>query len=73
MSTRSKILKEFTQKRVYEVAKEIQVGRSYLSEVLAGKKQPSLKLCLSLQEATGIHYLYFLLPPKESVFFLMKA
>jgi hypothetical protein len=71
--SKSRVVKEITDKNLYEIASDVQIGKGYLSDVLNGKRQPSLKLCKSLQDATKIHYLYFLLPPREASLFLIKV
>jgi len=70
--SKSKVIKEITDKHLYEIASDVQVGKGYLSDVLNGKRQPSLKLCIALQKVTQIHYLYFLLPQREANLFLIK-
>lgn len=36
------------------LARDLSISRSYLSLIVAGKRQPSLSVALRLEEATGI-------------------
>lgn len=71
MLSKTRELKYLTQKNIYQIASEVNTGKSYLSDVLNGRRQASLGLCQELQRVTKIHYLYFLLPPKEAKLFLI--
>ncbi len=73
MLSRSRVVKEMTQKNIYEIAQDVHIGKSYLSDVLNGRRQASISVCQALQKATNIHYLYFLLPPREASLFLIKV
>jgi len=73
MLSKTRIVKQLTQKNIYQIASEVNIGKSYLSDVLNGRRQASIGLCQELQKVTKIHYLYFLLPPKEANLFLGKV
>jgi transcriptional regulator with XRE-family HTH domain len=73
MLNKSRVVKQITQKNICDIALDVNIGKSYLSDILNGRRQPSISVCKELQRVTRIHYLYFLLPPRESSLFLIKV
>lgn len=38
MLSKSRVVKQLTQKNIYEIASEVKIGKSYLSDVLNGRR-----------------------------------
>lgn len=68
--SRSKTIKDLGFK-LGDFAFQLNISPQYLSDVLHGRKTPSYKLSLKMQDLTGISFLYFLLDPMKARFFKM--